>query len=327
MPFDPTNPTPRVSVGILTRNAGPLFAKVVEALKGQKTDWAFEVVVLDSGSKDGTDTMAAEHGARVVPYKPAKFRFGTARDTLFENCRGEVVVAISHDVVAADEHWLARLVAPILSGEVEATSGEQIAAPGEYAFYWDYHGSWMRSVAIHFDKAYGEFCLSGSNMALRRSTWEKLRFGDVEAIEDRFMQVKLHAAGCRMMQVKEAVSLHGHDYTWKQLTDRVGSFSMGWAELGWPYTFGRMVRDLLQPSRYLQTLGAFFGRRLKTWKELAFPVAMCWVQYKWSKRGQAKRDATPIEQRIGGKPVRATPPAAEPMVTQRINREPQRLAS
>ena len=40
-------------------------------------------------------------------------------------------------------------------------------------------------------------------------------------------QVKLFKNGCGMMQVKEAVSLHGHDYTWKQLNDRFGSFATG----------------------------------------------------------------------------------------------------
>jgi hypothetical protein len=106
---------------------------------------------------------------------------------------------------------------------------------------------------------------------------------------------------------------------------------MGWAELGWPYTFGRMVRDLLQPSRYLEPLRAFFNRELRGWKELLFPLAMCWMQYTWSKRGQAKREATPPDRRIGGLPTRpapASPPsAAPPSAPQRINPEPQRLAS
>ena len=39
-----------------------------------------------------------------------------------------------------------------------------------------------------------------------------------------------------MKQVQGALSYHGHDYTWKQLYDRNGSFAMGWAQLGWPYT-------------------------------------------------------------------------------------------
>ena len=284
MAFDSTHPSPRVSVGILTRNAGKLFGRVIDALSKQATDWPFELVILDSASKDGTDQYAESRGVRVVPYRPAKFRFGTARDTLFENCRGDVIVTISQDVIPADDGWLARLVAPILDGRVDATVGEQRPAPGEYAFYWDYHGSWMRTVAVRFDQAYGKICISGSNMALRRSTWQALRFGDVEAIEDRVMQVKLFKSGRKMLQVKDAVSLHGHDYTWKQLNDRFGSFAMGWAELGWPYTLQRMLRDLIQPSRYIETADAFIHRRLRSWKELAFPFAMCFMQYAGSRK-------------------------------------------
>src|SRR5881394_3271964 len=154
MPFAPGHSQPLVSVGILTRNAGKLFGRVVDALSKQFTAWPFEIVILDSGSKDGTDKYAESRGVRIIPYKPAKFRFGTARDTLFNNCRGQVIVTISQDVIPADEHWLSNLVTPILDGRADATTGEQRPAPGEYAFYWDYHGSWMRTVAIQFDQAY-----------------------------------------------------------------------------------------------------------------------------------------------------------------------------
>ncbi|HEY7120700.1 MAG TPA: glycosyltransferase family 2 protein [Tepidisphaeraceae bacterium] len=284
MAYEPRNPAPRVSVGILTRNAGALFARVIDALAKQRTDWPFEIVVLDSASKDGTDKYAESRGCRVIPYRPAQFRFGTARDTLFENCRGQAIVTISQDVVPGDQTWLAKMVAPILDGRADATVGEQRPAPGEYAFYWDYNGSWMRSVAIRFDQAFGRIAISGSNLALRRSTWERLRFGDVEAIEDRVMQVKLFKSGCKMLQVRDAVSLHGHDYSWKQLNDRFGSFAMGWAELGWPYTMRRLLRDLVQPSRYIETADAFIHRRLRSWKELFFPFAMCFMQWRGSRK-------------------------------------------
>src|SRR3954454_901928 len=232
MPFDPSHLQPRVSVGILTRNAGKLFGRVVDALSKQATDWPYELVILDSASKDGTDKYAESRGVRVVPYRPAKFRFGTARDKLFESCRGEVVVTMSQDVVPGDEHWLSRMSTPILDGSVDATVGEQRPAPGEYAFYWDYHGSWMRSVAVRFDQAYGKIAISGSNLAMRRSTWQALRFGDVDAIEDRVMQVKMFKAGNKMLQVRDQISLHGHDYACKQLNDSRSPFATGWAKLG-----------------------------------------------------------------------------------------------
>jgi rhamnosyltransferase len=284
MPLTPSHLEPKVSVGILTRNGGKTFARVLDALGTQTSPWPFEIVILDSASKDGTDVVAASRGARVVPYRPAKFRFGPARDTLFENCRGQIIVTISQDVIPAAPTWLETLVAPILAGQAEACVGAQAPPPGTHTFYWDYNGSWLRSVAIAFDQAYGQIALSCADMAISRATWEKLRFGDVEAIEDRGMQVKMHKAGCRMKYVAAALSLHGHDYTWKDLYNRNGSFAMGWAQLGWPYTAGRLLRDLMQPSRYLIAIDAFMQRKLVSWKELLFPVAMCFIQYLGSRK-------------------------------------------
>ncbi len=284
MSHEPSNPVPAVSIGILTRNAGNLFHRVMDALHAQQAPFPFEIVVLDSASKDGTDTYAAAHGARVVPYRPKKFRFGEARDVLFENCRGDVLVTISQDVVPASNTWLAELTAPIFANTADAAIGEQAEPPGTYTFYWDYHGSWLRSVAIQFDRHYGRIGLSCANLAIRRPVWEKLKFGDCEAVEDRAMQIKLHQNGLRMTQVKEAVSYHGHDYTWKQLYDRNGSFAYGWAKLGWPYTFGRLVRDLVQPGRYAIIADAFIKRRLRSWKEFFFPITMCFIQWHGSRR-------------------------------------------
>ena len=290
MSFDPNHPEPRASVGLLLRNGGAVFRKVIAALRAQETRWPFEIVVLDSGSGDGSDRFASGQGVRVVAYRPeGKYRFGPARDRLFEECRGEVIVTLSADVIPASADWLAKLSAPILEGRAEATVGEQVPPPGGYAFYWDYHGSWMRSVAVRFDEAHGRVAISCANLAIRRSVWQELRFGEAEAIEDRALQIKLHQRGHRMAQVKDALSYHGHDYTWQALRSRTESFAMGWAQLGWPYTLKRLVRDLVQPSRYTATAEAFIKRELRSWKELAYPLAMCFMQYRGSRVGERKK--------------------------------------
>ena len=59
---------------------------------------------------------------------------------------------------------------------------------------------------------------------------------------------------------------------------------LGWARLGWPYTFRRLLRDLVQPSRHLIVLDALVRRRLVSWKEIVYPAAMCFIQYKWSRK-------------------------------------------
>ena len=43
-----------VSIVIPTKNGGHLFEKVLDAVFKQKTEYEYEVICLDSGSKDGT---------------------------------------------------------------------------------------------------------------------------------------------------------------------------------------------------------------------------------------------------------------------------------
>ena len=43
-----------VSIVIPTKNGGHLFEKVLDAVFKQKTEYEYEVICVDSGSKDGT---------------------------------------------------------------------------------------------------------------------------------------------------------------------------------------------------------------------------------------------------------------------------------
>ena len=43
-----------VSIVIPTKNAGPLFEKVLDMIFSQKTIYEYEVICVDSGSKDQT---------------------------------------------------------------------------------------------------------------------------------------------------------------------------------------------------------------------------------------------------------------------------------
>src|SRR4051812_30105076 len=138
MSYAPNHPQPKVSIAILTRNGGTLFHKVVDALVSQKLDAPFEIVILDSASKDDTLAFAESKQVKAVPYRPARFRFGAARDYLFEQTRGEIIVTISQDVLPANPSWLKTLIEPILENKADAAIGEQLPHPGGYAFYWDY---------------------------------------------------------------------------------------------------------------------------------------------------------------------------------------------
>src|SRR5207302_2378644 len=54
-----------VSVVIPTKNAGALFAEVLEGLEAQQFEMLIDITIVDSGSTDDTPELAEQHGARV----------------------------------------------------------------------------------------------------------------------------------------------------------------------------------------------------------------------------------------------------------------------
>ena len=54
-----------VSIVIPTKNGGHLFEKVLDAVFKQKTEYEYEVICVDSGSKDGTLDVIRKYPCRL----------------------------------------------------------------------------------------------------------------------------------------------------------------------------------------------------------------------------------------------------------------------
>ena len=120
-----------VSVVIPTYNGGPRFVAVLEALKRQVTDLRWELVVIDSGSTDGTRERAAEAGAKLLSEDPRTFNHGATRDKAIAASRGELAVLLVQDAVPADERWLDALAAPLFEDTLAAGAfSRQTPIPG-----------------------------------------------------------------------------------------------------------------------------------------------------------------------------------------------------
>lgn len=99
-----------VSIIIPTKNGGAIFEEVLWGIKGQKFDGEVELVVVDSGSADGTVKKASGYGARVLEIPPGEFNHGLTRNYGIENSKGDFIVLMTQDAVPADERWLKSLV-------------------------------------------------------------------------------------------------------------------------------------------------------------------------------------------------------------------------
>src|SRR5689334_2140673 len=101
----------------------------MEAIAAQEIDEDFEVVVVDSGSTDGTPDVARRHGARVVEIPASEFHHGTTRNLGAREARGEWLVWTTHDAYPDSTQWLDRLTRPLRDGEADLAGcyGRQIA--------------------------------------------------------------------------------------------------------------------------------------------------------------------------------------------------------
>ncbi|MBF0217282.1 MAG: glycosyltransferase family 2 protein [Candidatus Omnitrophica bacterium] len=236
---------PLVSIVILTKDGGETLKESVKMIFKQETRFTYELIAVDSGSTDGTVEFLKSSQARVIEIEPREFRFGPTRDLGFSKANGECVVTISQDVVPADRGWLEKIAAPILCKEADVVQGVEEYPRDKDVFYWIRTGSFcFTSERDEFRKKYGEIGFSCTNIAIRRSVWDKTRFGDAPMSEDQGLQKKIYSSGYRIIKEKKALVYHGHMYDLKGLMKRCENEGFGWKYLGEKYSVKKIVKDL-----------------------------------------------------------------------------------
>jgi glycosyltransferase involved in cell wall biosynthesis len=103
----------KVSVVIPTRNAGPDFYFTLERISGAKGIGAKEIIIIDSGSTDGTVLMAEKYGARIIHIPPAEFNHGLTRNLGASQASGDYLLFMVQDVIPIGDRWLYEMLRAI----------------------------------------------------------------------------------------------------------------------------------------------------------------------------------------------------------------------
>lgn len=154
-----------VSVVIRVRDEVGALTELLDRLKRQRA--GHEVVVVDSGSSDGSDRTAERSGARLV--RVERFTFGGALNTGTAAATGDVVVALSAHAFPRDDAWLDRMAAAFGDPAVACAFGPE-------------RGPRVRQDRASFD---ARRTYSNGAGAFRRALWERHPFReDLPACED-----------------------------------------------------------------------------------------------------------------------------------------------
>jgi rhamnosyltransferase len=263
-----------ISVIVRTRDEAAAIGRCLELVAGQDTGGAgVEVIVVDSGSRDATVSIARNFGlAKVLQIPPEAFTFGGALNLGAANARGSILVALSAHAFPLDSGWLSRLVAPFADPVVACASGDR---------FWP-DGSAL-SGPVKQDRAlaaqHPEWGYSNAAGAFRAALWRQRPFrDDLPGCEDK--EWSLHWIERGYACVIDPALLVEHDHTHDPvasiyrrarreaaglrmfldlppygLRDLVGEW---WSDLRF---YDSAARARLSHRRAARLVGAFAGRR------------------------------------------------------------------
>ena len=119
----------RKIICIPTLNAGPSFQGLLKSLQAYEPETP--VLIIDSGSSDGTETLARQAQALVDTIPPGEFNHGNTRNLAHTLVEAEIYIFLTQDVLLANHDTLKNLVRPLEQlQEVGISYGRQLPRPG-----------------------------------------------------------------------------------------------------------------------------------------------------------------------------------------------------
>ncbi len=225
-----------VTVAIPVLDGRRWLPDVLAAIAAQRVDDDVEVLVCDSGSRDGSPELARAAGARVIELGAEGFDHAGTRNRLLREARGDFVAMLSQDAQPASDTWLATLLdgfavaddvalvygpylprpdcppleasrlrlffaalAPGGRPRIDRLGGDERGAVGEAGL-----------VATGLGPERGYF--SDANGCIRRAAWEAVPYPDAPYAEDHALAVALLRAGWAKVLMPGAGVLHSHHY-------------------------------------------------------------------------------------------------------------------
>jgi len=215
-----------LSLVIPTRNAGPEWERLLAVLRSQKDHGDAELIIVDSGSTDGTPETALAYGAKVIQIDPATFNHGTTRNLGIRHAQGRLIGLLTQDAFPAGEAYLATLVRSLETEQAAGAYARQIPRPDASPLVrrdveaWVSGSARRRVSCIATNPGYHAwdpmqrylYCVFDNVASLiRREVWEKLPFPRVPFGEDVEWAYRVLCNGYTIVYEPDAAVIHSHE--------------------------------------------------------------------------------------------------------------------
>lgn len=268
----------RFCVVIPVKDGARHLAEVLGAVLAQEGDP--EILVIDSGSTDGSLQIARAAGVRLLEIEPESFGHGRTRNLGAQETAGELICFLTQDATP-QPGWLAAYERAfdedLPEGEIGAAFGPHLPRPDSSPMIarelTEFFATFERRdhpEGIGIQRVGQAAFLSNVNACYRRSCWEQIRFRDVPYAEDQAFGEMLLAGGWTKAYVPKAAVMHAHDYPPVQFMRRYFDEyrglreSTGHVERLAPSTATHVAREVVRDARWMRERG-IGGPRLAPW--------------------------------------------------------------
>lgn len=207
--------SPRCSILLPTWNGERDLRRLLPSLARQQLPGGYEIVAVDSSSKDATRELLGAAGARVRTIPQREFRHGATRNLLASDARGELLVFLSQDALPATDDFLARLLEPFADERVAGAYARILPNPDDDPL--------TRRTALEQPEACGEARVFDAReaqdlrfnnvaSAVRASLFRTLPFPDLPFGEDSAWAERALAAGWKIAFTPSSAVHHAHAY-------------------------------------------------------------------------------------------------------------------
>lgn len=204
----------KVSIIVKTRNGQRHLPELMSVLKNQNFDAKqFEILVVDSGSTDGTLAIADASGCKIVQIAQPQLTPGGLLNAGCEAAQGRIVVFLSQDYLPTNRQWLQDLITPIQRKRADYVYGQQRG--GDSSRFSDkvlFKQFFPDESSIPQDSY---FC-SNHNAAMAKSIWKRFKFNEsIPCLEDLHLAKEMCRAGLRIGYQANASVTHSSASSWQ----------------------------------------------------------------------------------------------------------------
>jgi len=168
-----------------------------------------QVILVDSGSTDGTRTAASAYPVEIVEIDPHDFTFGRSLNLGIAAASAPLVVMASAHVYPVYPDWLTKLLQPFQDPGVGLVYGKQRGAGTTHFSEHQIFHHWYPDVSVK--KQTHPFC-NNANAAIRKELWQQHPYDEtLPGLEDLEWGKWVQEQGYAISYIAEAEIIHVHN--------------------------------------------------------------------------------------------------------------------